>query len=196
MSVTVECQKRAEKSKPNTLRRQGLIPAALYGHKGTESISLTLTEKDAHTLLKNAAVNNTLVELNIADIPWNGKVLIREVQSHPWKKDLYHLSFFAVSTHKSIESVVPINLVGEAVGVKQGGILEQRLTELKIQCAPDLIPESIDLNISQMEIGSSLTVNEAVLPEGVTVLDDPESIICFIIAPAKVVEESTSEAGG
>ena len=94
MSVTIECQKRPEGINPRALRRQGLIPASLYGHKGTESLSLTVKEKDALTLLKQASVNETLVDVNISDLDWQGKAVIREVQSHPWKRTLYHLSFF------------------------------------------------------------------------------------------------------
>ena len=96
MSLTVECKTRTVGSKPRALRREGLIPAALYGHKGAESVSLTMDAKEAQVLLKKAAINNTLVDLNIPDIPWNGKAIIREVQAHPWKKTLYHLSFFSV----------------------------------------------------------------------------------------------------
>ncbi|MGK7873689.1 MAG: 50S ribosomal protein L25/general stress protein Ctc [Xenococcaceae cyanobacterium] len=198
MQVTVECQKRPEDSKPRALRRQGLIPAALYGHKGDESVSLTLKAKEAQVLLKNASVNNTLVDLNIPDLSWSGKALIREVQAHPWKKTLYHLSFFSVGTQKSIEVLVPLKLVGEAIGVKHGGIMEQMLTELKVQCAPDNIPESIDINVSNMNIGTTLLVRELVLPEGITALDDPERAIFSIIAPAKRTEEtveSEAEAG-
>lgn len=97
MTVTVECQKRPEGIKPNKLRREGFIPATLYGHNGSESISLTVKEKDAQNLLKQASVNQTLVDVNIPDLSWNGKVLIREVQAHPWKRNLYHLSFFFVA---------------------------------------------------------------------------------------------------
>lgn len=96
MSVTVECQKRPEGSKPNALRREGLIPATLYGHMGAESVALTLTDKDAKTLLKDASVNETQVDLSVPDLSWKGKVIIKEVQAHPWKKNLYHLSFFSV----------------------------------------------------------------------------------------------------
>lgn len=124
MSIAVECQKRPEGSKPRALRRQGLIPAALYGHNGAESVSLTVKSKDAQTLLKNASINNTLIDVNIPDISWNGKAIIREVQTHPWKKTLFHLSFFSVSAGETLELVVPIKLVGKAAGVKDGGILD------------------------------------------------------------------------
>jgi large subunit ribosomal protein L25 len=192
MQITLECKKRPEGSKPNALRRQGLIPAALYGHKGTESVSLTLDEKDAYFLLRQASVNNTLVDLKVPDISWNGKVLIKEVQAHPWKKTLYHLSFFSVAAHASVEVSVPINLVGQAPGVKLGGVLEQMLTELTVQCPPDRIPESIEINVSDMEIGASLQVKDLVVPEGITVVDAAETSVISIVAPTVVKEEETA----
>jgi large subunit ribosomal protein L25 len=94
MSISIACQKRPEKSNPRALRREGLIPATLYGHNGAESISLTVDHKEATTLLRYAKVNETLVDVKIPDLSWEGKALIREVQAHPWKRNLYHLSFF------------------------------------------------------------------------------------------------------
>ena len=193
MSITVECQKRPEGSKPRALRREGLIPAALYGHNGAESISLTMKSKDAQILLRNAAVNNTLVDLNIPDISWSGRAIIREVQAHPWKKTLFHLSFFSVSAGETLELVVPVNLVGEATGAKEGGVLEQVLTEFHISCIPSNIPESIDIDVSNFELGTNLTVGEVVLPEGVTVIEDPERVVFAIVAPSKMASQTTEE---
>ena len=198
MSLTVECKTRTEGSKPRALRREGLIPAALYGHKGAESISLTMNAKEAQILLKKAAINNTLVDLNIPDIPWNGKAIIREVQAHPWKKTLYHLSFFSVAGAKKLNLVVPLKLQGEAKGIKQGGVLEQNLTELNISCAADTIPEDIAIDVTDFGIGTNLAVGDVVLPEGVTVLDDAEQTLFSIVAPAKIsdaiaIEEVTEE---
>lgn len=193
MQVTVECQKRPEGINPRALRRQGLIPAALYGHKGAESISLTLKQKDAEILLKQASVNNTLVDVKVSDLSWSGKALIREVQSHPWKRTIYHLSFFSVATHGKIELVVPIELVGEPIGVKQGGgVMDQTISQLKIECAPENIPESITIDVSNLDIGDSLHVRELVVPEGVSVLEDSESMVFSILAPSK--QEEASEA--
>ena len=199
MSLTVECKTRTAGSKPRALRREGLIPAALYGHSGAESISLTMNAKEAQVLLKKAAINNTLVDLNIPDIPWNGKAIIREVQAHPWKRTLYHMSFFSVAGDKKLSLVVPLKLQGEAKGIKQGGVLEQNLTELHISCSADNIPEDIGIDVSNFEIGTNLAVGDVVLPEGVTVLDDAEQTLFSIVAPAKisddvaVTEEATEE---
>lgn len=96
MSLTIECQKRADNSKPRALRREGLIPATLYGHNGAESVALTVDHKAVTTLLRHAKENDTVIEVQIPDLNWRGQALIREIQAHPWKRNLYHLSFFAV----------------------------------------------------------------------------------------------------
>ncbi|MEM1168497.1 MAG: 50S ribosomal protein L25 [Cyanobacteria bacterium P01_H01_bin.35] len=97
MAVTLECQKRPEGSKTKALRREGLIPAVLYGHQVTESVELTIGVKEVQLLLKKASANKTIIDLKVPEISWNGKTVIREVQYHPYKSDIYHLSFFSVS---------------------------------------------------------------------------------------------------
>ncbi|MGB5636949.1 MAG: 50S ribosomal protein L25/general stress protein Ctc, partial [Waterburya sp.] len=173
MNISVECKSRPDGSKPRALRREGLIPAALYGHDGANSISLTIPAKEAQMLLRDAAVNNTLIDLKVPDISWTGKALIREVQAHPWKRTLHHLSFFTVSAKQQVEIVVPVVLVGNAAGVKEGGIVEQIMTELNILCAADSIPESIEIDVSNFQIGTILHVGEIILPPGAEFLDDP-----------------------
>lgn len=205
MSVTIECQKRPEGINPRALRRQGLIPANLYGHKGTESDLLVVNAKAAEQLLKQASLNNTLIDVAVPELSWQGKALIREVQTHPWKPFVYHLSFFAVKGHGDLAAVVPINLVGNAQGVKQGGILEQVITEIQVKCPPEQIPESIDVDISHMDTGETLHIRDLILPEGIEAEDDPERTILTIVPPrtattevetvdtAEVVEETTTE---
>ena len=196
MDVTVECQKRPEGSKPRALRRSGLIPAVLYGHNGAESIDLTVPAKAAETLLKKATINNTLVDVKIPDLSWSGKALLREVQTHPWKQtELYHISFFSVAAQDILDVVVPLEFVGEAAGVKEdGGVLEPVITELQVQTAPDNIPESIQVDVSQMQAGDAIRVEELNLPEGVTTMIEPEETVATIAAPLSVTEAETLEA--
>ena len=195
MEVSVECQKRPEGSKPGALRRSGLIPAVLYGHKGTESVSLTLPAKTAETLLKKATVNNTLVQVNIPDISWNGKALLREVQTHPWKRSqVYHLSFFSVASQDSLEVTVPLHFLGQAAGIKSGGILDPVITEIQVQCAPGDIPESIDVDVSNLEIGDSLHVGDLILPQGITPMLEPETTIVIVGGYAGAQEETEEAA--
>ncbi|MEH2084709.1 MAG: 50S ribosomal protein L25/general stress protein Ctc [Nostoc sp.] len=204
MAITVESQKRPEGSKPKALRRSGLIPANLYGHKGTESISFTIDAKAVERLLKRASVNNTLIDLNITDAPWRGKTLLRELQIHPAKGTPYHLSFFAVAGHGDTTVEVPLRYVGTAVGVKQeGGFLDTVITELQVSCAPENIPEIIEIDVSNLQIGDSLRIHELVLPQGVTVLGDTERVVVSVSQPqisaaaeeeAELEGETASEA--
>jgi large subunit ribosomal protein L25 len=194
MEVTVECQKRAEGINPRALRRSGLIPAVLYGHKGTESVSLTLQAKTAETLLKKATINNTLVQVNIPDISWTGKALLREVQTHPWKPLLYHLSFFSVAAQDSLEVTVPLHFVGQAVGIKSGGVLDPIITELQVQCAPGDIPESIDVDVSNLEIGNSLHVSDLVLPPGIVPLIELETTVVTVGSGSSTQDAGTEES--
>lgn len=96
MSLSIECQKRPEDIKPNALRRDGLLPATLYGHNGTESMQLVVDQKEAAFLLRDVTVNETEIELKIPDFSWNGMAVVKEIQAHPWKRNLLHLSFFSV----------------------------------------------------------------------------------------------------
>ncbi|KOR37486.1 MULTISPECIES: 50S ribosomal protein L25/general stress protein Ctc [Planktothricoides] len=183
MELTLECQKRPEGSKTKALRRDGLIPAALYGHNGAESISLTVNAKAAELLLKSASVNNTLVNLTIPELSWNGKTLLREVQSHPCRPLVYHLSFFAISAQDSVEVTIPLAFVGESPGVKlNGGLLDPVLTELEVKCAPDSIPEKIEVDISSLQVGSALHISELVLPAGVTpLITDGNQVVVTVL---------------
>jgi large subunit ribosomal protein L25 len=97
MELTIECKKRVEGSKPRTMRREGVIPANLYGHKGGESELLTVNAKDLEILMKRARPGVTAVEVNIPELSWKGKAVLKEIQKHPWKGFVYHVSFFAGS---------------------------------------------------------------------------------------------------
>ena len=189
MDLTIECQKRPENSKPKALRRSGLIPANLYGHKGTESISLTIDAKTVERLLKKGSVKNTLINLKITDISWQGKTLLREVQIHPAKRTPFHLSFFAVAGHGPTTVEIPLRFVGDAAGVKlEGGMLDTVFNELQVSCEPENIPEAIEVDVSNMKVGDSLQIHELILPQGVTVLNDPEQIAVSIL-PAQITPE-------
>jgi len=200
MELTVECQKRAEGSKPRALRRAGLIPANLYGHKGAESISLTVNAKTLETLLKKASVNNTVINVSIPDLSWQGKTLLKEVQVHPAKRWAYHVSFFAIASQESVDVEVPIQVVGEAPGVKmEGGVLDQVLAQLEVRCAPNSIPDAIEVDISNLHLKDILYVNQLVLPAGITALGEPERAVVSILpstvsAEAEAIIEETADS--
>lgn len=195
MELSVECNKRPEGSKPNALRRDGKIPAVLYGHNGTESVPLTIDAKTAKTLLKKASLNNTLIQLSVPELPWSGKTLLKEVQTHPWKPDLYHLSFFSVAQHGSLSITVPLHCVGESAGVKtNGGTLDQVLTELEVQCSASDIPDAIEVDISNLSIGDALHVNELTFPAGVEPVGEGDRVVVSILQGRTATSSEESES--
>ncbi len=194
MEITIEGHKRPEGSKPNALRRQGLIPAVLYGHQGAESINITIPAKVAETLLKRNVVNHALIQLNVPELSWSGKTLLREVQKHPWKGFPYHLSFFSVAQQESLTVSIPLHFVGEPVGVKlEGGLLDVVLSELEIDCEPGSIPDRIDVDVTGLHQGQALHIRELTLPAGVTATGDAEQVVVSIIRPERG-EEGDAEA--
>ena len=97
MELSIECKQRVAGSKPNQLRRDGHTPANLYGHKGSESELLTISTKDLEMLLRKAQPGKTMIELNIPELSWKGKVVVQDVHKHPWKSFAYHVSFYTHS---------------------------------------------------------------------------------------------------
>ena len=183
MKLTIECQPRPDGSKTKALRRSGKLPAVLYGHKGTESISLVLSAKEAERLMRQASVNNTLIDITIPEVPWAGKALLREVQTHPWRGTPYHVSFYAIADHGDLEVNVPLHFVGIATGVKLGGgSLETAMGSLAVRCAASIIPESIEVDVSNLEVGSAIHVSELLMPDGVVAVSDSERVVASVVA--------------
>ena len=182
MELSIECKARDPKMKPNALRREGLLPAVLYGHNGTDSVGLTLDQKSADLLLRKVAINNTMINITIPDLPWSGKALLREVQSHPWKNLVYHLSFFAVKAQDAVEVGVTLNFVGEPVGVKDGGgMLNTEVNEVTVKCKAVDIPEVINVDVSGLAVGDAITVADLNLPEGAVVAGDQQQIVASVL---------------
>jgi large subunit ribosomal protein L25 len=144
-------------------------------------------------LVKKASLNNTIIQLNVTDLPWNGKTLLKEVQSHPWKGNLYHLSFFSIGSQGSLTVTVPIHFSGESIGVKTyGGILDTVIMELEVQAPPDRIPESINVDVSELNLGDALHVNQLPLPEGVTALGDGDRVVVSVLQ-SRSAQQSDAE---
>lgn len=196
MEFTVECEPRKSDINPRKLRRMGQTPAVLYGHDGTESVSLALPTAIAERMLHSVEVNNTLINVKVAGLSLDCKSLLRDVQMHPWKPELYHLSFFAISGQDSVTVTVPLNFIGEPVGVKnENGALDTVLTSLELQCEPQSIPESIDIDVAEMKVGDAIHVNELKFPSGVLSGGDDNRVVASILAPAGATEteEEASE---
>ncbi|MEM1278414.1 MAG: 50S ribosomal protein L25/general stress protein Ctc [Cyanobacteria bacterium P01_D01_bin.6] len=192
MELSIECQKRDTSVNPRALRREGQIPAVLYGHDGDASVSLTVNERAAERLVRSASVNNTLINVSVPEMPWNGQALLREVQTHPWKDQLYHLSFFSIASQSSVDVVVPVAYTGTAKGVKdEGGTLDIMVSELAIRCAPGAIPETLDVDVSNLAVGENLHISDLKLPAGVEAIADTDKTLVNVAAPRTVASEES-----
>ncbi len=185
MDFTIECEPRKSDINPRQLRREGQIPVVLYGHKKAESVSLSLPTVMAEKMLAVVEVNNTLVKVNVPGLSLNCLSLLRDVQTHPWKGDLYHLSFFAISGQDTVIITASLHLTGEPVGVKtDNGSLDVVLTSLELQCDPKSIPEFIEVDISSMKVGDAIHVKDLNLPKGVVSNGEGDRVVVSVLPPA------------
>jgi len=189
--ITLTVEKRTERGKAATraLRRKGMLPAVLYG--GGISSPIKLQRKELRKLPSSGAIERALIAIELRDEN-GGKTdhlaLIKDYQINPVKKELLHIDFIEVSLEKKIRIMVPVVITKEPAGVKKGGILQQQLREVQIECLPTQIPERIEVDAGALEIGHTLHVADLVLETGVRVLADPQAVILTVSAP--VVQEA------
>ncbi|MCS5695398.1 50S ribosomal protein L25/general stress protein Ctc [Desulfofundulus thermocisternus] len=180
------------------LAAQGKIPAVVYG-RTIGSIPLEVELRAVKNILAGEGGRNTLINLKITGDGQErqDKVLIKELQFDNMRGELIHVDFQQVSLTDRVTTTVPVELEGEPVGVKQGGILQQQLRELEISCLPADIPEAITMDVSGLEMGDTIYVSDLPVPEGVKVLNDPEEVVATVVAPAieRVPGEEEEEAG-
>jgi large subunit ribosomal protein L25 len=194
-SATLTATPRQETGKgaARTLRRNGQVPAVIYGH-AREPQALAIPSRELERLLGRISAENTVVELTLDGR--TARTLIREIQRHPFKRDVLHVDFQELVAGEKVTVNVPLVLVGTPEGVRTGGgILDQVLRELSIEVDPANMPNHIDVDVSQLTIGHSLHVSDITIPAGVTVLDDEDATVATVAAP-KVAEETPETTEG
>jgi large subunit ribosomal protein L25 len=187
--VKIKAEQRAAvgRSAARKLKSRGIIPAVVYG--GQEKPQpLQVSARDINGMLSHASGENILVELEIAGEPSNRMALVQEIQHSPVGGDILHVDFHAISMDENIQAEVPLEPVGVANGVKNfGGLLEQSLRSLPIECLPRDLPDRITVDVSNLNIGDSVHVRDIQLPSGVTAKAQPDLTAFSVLAP--VVEE-------
>lgn len=168
-AYTLEGAKRTDAGKgaARALRREGRIPAILYGTKAKENTSFSLNEKDLTLAYKKGAFTNKLVELSIDGA--KNFALPREVQTHPVTDRIEHADFLLVDKTSEVKVKVPVRVLGaeRCVGVRRGGTLNVVRHEIEFFCTPESIPSRIDVDVRNINIGSSVHISAISLPEGV-----------------------------
>lgn len=170
------------------LRRQGLVPAVLYGH-GQEVVSLAVSHEEIEAAMRHGS---RLVELRGVA---NDTALIREVQWDPLGTDVLHLDFARVSADERIEVTVPVEIRGEAPGLKEGGIIQQPIHEIDIECPAIAIPDKLQISVNSLKVGQELLVKDLKVPEGVKVLTDQDEVVVQCVLPAEEVEGGEATEG-
>lgn len=180
------------------LRREGRVPAVIYGH-GFDPLPVSLVEKEFRALLRREKGIHGLLSLRVEG-DGEHMVLIKEIQKDPIKDHLLHVDFQRVKADEAISAVVPLKLVGEPRGVRAGGLLQHFLYEVQIQCLPKDLPEEIVVDISRLNVKESLRVSDLPRLEGIRYLNSPEEVVVSI-TPKRVragvravVEELEEEA--
>jgi large subunit ribosomal protein L25 len=175
------------------LRQAGRVPAVLYG-KGMESLALSIDAMEAEHLFAAISVENTIIELQVEGEKSSHQTLVREIQAHPFKKELVHVDFLRLQKGVAVDVEVPIELEGTPVGVKtEGGILEHLIHALPVRCDPTLIPEAIRVDVSGLALDQAIHVSELQLPEGVVPTVEPERLVCIVATQRVAVEEAPVE---
>lgn len=189
--ITITANKRDLLGTANArrLRREGLIPVNVYS-RGEEAKSLVISEAEA----SKAHYHNGLITLNYVDAGSSESAVLKEVQIHPLSNKILHMDFHAVKADEMIKSVVPVVLEGEAVGLRQGGQVEQVLHELEVESLPANIPEVITVDVSALELNQALHVGDLKLAEGVKAVADAELIVAHCRAHKVTAEEAAEDA--
>ena len=190
-SLSAEARTETGKGVARKLRSAGRVPAVVYGH-AREPQALSLQTRELEKLLSSIATGSTVVELTLGGA--TTKTLIREVQRHPFKKQILHVDFQELVAGEKVTVEIPLVFVGTPEGVRlSGALLEQILHSIQVLVDPANIPNHIDVDVTSLAMGHSLHVSELSLPAGLEVLTDEDATVCAVVAPRAVVEETPAE---
>lgn len=188
----LEAQKRSDfgKRAGKALRRNGAMPAILYG-RHEDVIPLQLDTRTFQRFLQSNG-ENVLIDLEITD-HGHETIMIREIQRDPVKQNLLHTDFIRISLDEPVTSAVPIVLTGSAIGLQAGGIVEFAHRQLHVRCLPTLLPDTIEVDVSGLDIDDFIRIEDLSLDETVEVLDDLQTIVVLLNRPRVEAEAEPEE---
>lgn len=189
--VKLAADKRSERgTRPaKRLRRVGLVPAVVYGLED-ETVAVTVSARELGHILGGEAGVNTLINLQVDGS--EQLTLARQIQRDPIRGDLVHVDFVRIRRDVAVEAEVPVQIVGEAPGTKEGGIVEQQLFSLRISAKPADIPSVIEVDVSGLDLNDQIRFEDLRLPAGVETEYEPDELVVQVIVP-RVVEEPVEE---
>jgi len=174
-------------------RREGIVPGVLYSPHDKENLVLKVRNHELLKLL--SAKSRGLIELEIDD----GKekvsrlAIIKDLQYNSLKRQIVHIDFYGVTLKEKLTLEVDIELVGEPIGLKEGGILQVELRKVEIECLPSQMPDSLKVDLSSLKIGDHISVGDMIIPEGVEVLTESDRVVAAVFQPTKIEEVAEEE---
>ena len=189
-SLRVKPRKRIGKSGAREVRKEGNIPAILYG-QGEDPVPLVVSPDELRRALSNSAGINTILELEIDDseVPEKKFSMVQEIQRDPLKNRVIHLDFLAIDMKKSVRVKVPVNTQGRSEGERRGGKLEKLMRTIDLECLPGDIPDSIEIDVSDLEMGDFVDINGISFGEGVAPLRSESEKVVQVVAQRAQEEE-------
>lgn len=176
------------------LRRDGIVPAVIYGAT-QDNYSIQVNAREFSSLLKQTSADNFLVDLQIEGAKEKTKLaMVQDMHQDPLSGAILHVDFHAVNENEPITATVPIELLGEAAGVKEGGLLDQQLYSIEVHCLPTALPDGFEADISQLAIGDALHIKDLDVPEGVEFTLDGDVMIASIAEPRLAEDEDEEVA--
>jgi large subunit ribosomal protein L25 len=174
------------------LRAEGKIPAVVYGREFGDSLPIVIDARELRAALTGHSVHS-IVNLTIEG-RGTTPVLVHERQLDVTTKHLVHLDLHAVNLNEEVDATVAVVALGTAAGVKNGGILDIASREIDVRALPSNIPDHIEIDVRELEIGQAVHVRDITAPEGVTIVSDPDDIVVSVLPPSKVEEPTVAEA--
>ena len=190
--LKVELRDNTGKEINKKLRKEGIVPGVLYSPHDKENLILKVKNDELSKLL--SAKSHGLIDLEIND----GKekvsrlVIIKDLQYNSLKRQIVHIDFYGVTLKEKLTLEVDIELVGEPIGLKEGGILQVELRKVEIECLPSQMPDSLKADLSNLKVGDHVSVGDMEIPEGVEVLTELDRVVAAVVQPAKI-EEAVEE---
>jgi len=194
--LKVELRDNTGKESSKKYRREGIVPGVLYSPHDKENLVLKVKNDELSKLL--SAKSHGLIDLEIN----NGKekvsrlALIKDLQYNSLKRQIVHVDFYGVTLKEKLTLEVDIELIGEPIGVEEGGILQVELRKVEIECLPSQVPESLKANLSDLNVGDHISIGDMEIPEGVEVITAPDRIVAAVVLPTKIEEVVEEEEEG
>lgn len=192
-NVDLQAKERSERGKnaARRLRASGMVPAVLYGGDG-DATALAVPDKIVDYTLHHMG-DNALYDIDLGSGGSTARIV--DVQRDPVSGRLMHVDFAPVNMRERIEVTVPLHVVGEAPGTEEGGVLQQVAYEVHVESLPGDIPQELTIDVSSLGMGENLTLADVALPEGVTLISDPEEVAATVTVPTEITEEDLEAAG-